>query len=43
MHLILWSTGRLSLQGFSGLGEEGWRLARADNGFWCFMRAKDTK
>ncbi|MCZ6806000.1 MAG: hypothetical protein O7F08_03545 [Deltaproteobacteria bacterium] len=28
---------------FSGLGEEGWRLAKADNGFWCFMRAKDTK
>ena len=28
---------------FSGLGEEGWRLAKADNGFWCFMRVKATK
>jgi hypothetical protein len=28
---------------FSGPGEEGWRLAKADNGFWCFTRAKDTK
>jgi hypothetical protein len=28
---------------FSGLGEEGWRLAKADAGFWCFMRAKGAK
>jgi hypothetical protein len=28
---------------FSGLGEEGWRLAKADSGFWCFMKAKATK
>lgn len=28
---------------FSGLGEDGWRLAKADNGFWCFKRVKDTK
>jgi len=25
---------------FSGLGEDGWRLAKADNGFWCFSRAR---
>ena len=25
---------------FSGLGEEGWRLADVDSGFWCFSRAR---
>lgn len=25
---------------FSGLGDEGWRLAKADNGFWCFSRMR---
>jgi hypothetical protein len=25
---------------FSGLGEGGWRLAKVDNGFWCFSRAR---
>ncbi len=25
---------------FSGLGEEGWRLADVDSGFWCFRRAR---
>lgn len=28
---------------FSGLGEQGWRLAKADSGFWCFMKAKGAK
>ena len=28
---------------FSGLGEDGWRLSKADNGFWCFKRVKATK
>jgi len=28
---------------FSGLGEDGWRLAKADGGFWCFMKAKNVK
>jgi hypothetical protein len=28
---------------FSGLGEDGWRLAKADNGFWCFSRFKAAK
>ena len=28
---------------FSGLGEEGWRLAKADNGFWCFSRFRGAK
>lgn len=28
---------------FSSLGAEGWRLAKADNGFWCFARAKGAK
>ncbi|MGB8330448.1 MAG: hypothetical protein WCE62_10000 [Polyangiales bacterium] len=28
---------------FNGLGAEGWRLAKADNGFWCFMRMHQTK
>jgi hypothetical protein len=23
---------------FTGLGEEGWHLAKADGGFWCFSR-----
>jgi len=23
---------------FTGLGEEGWHLAKADGGFWCFTR-----
>jgi len=23
---------------FNGLGAEGWRLAKADAGFWCFTR-----
>lgn len=25
---------------FNGLGDEGWRLAKADNGFWCFSRVR---
>jgi hypothetical protein len=25
---------------FSGLGEDGWRLAKADGGFWCFSRMR---
>ena len=25
---------------FNGLGAEGWRLAKADNGFWCFTRVR---
>ncbi len=25
---------------FSALGAEGWHLAKADNGFWCFKRPK---
>lgn len=25
---------------FSALGAEGWHLAKADNGFWCFKRMK---
>ena len=28
---------------FNGLGQDGWRLAKADNGFWCFMRVQDAK
>ncbi len=28
---------------FSGLGENGWRLAKADGGFWCFKKVKDTR
>jgi hypothetical protein len=28
---------------FSGLGEDGWRLAKADSGFWCFSRVKGAK
>jgi len=23
---------------FTALGQEGWRLSKADNGFWCFKR-----
>jgi len=25
---------------FSALGEDGWRLAKADAGFWCFSRVR---
>lgn len=25
---------------FNALGGEGWRLAKADNGFWCFSRIR---
>jgi hypothetical protein len=25
---------------FSTLGAEGWRLSKADGGFWCFKRVK---
>lgn len=28
---------------FNGLGEEGWRLAKADSGFWCFSRVRPTQ
>jgi hypothetical protein len=28
---------------FNALGEEGWRLAKADAGFWCFMRIRASE
>ncbi len=28
---------------FNGLGEQGWRLAKADNGFWCFTRIRGSQ
>ena len=28
---------------FSGLGENGWRLAKADAGFWCFARVRSEQ
>ena len=28
---------------FTSLGQDGWRLAKADNGFWCFMRVQRAK
>ncbi|MBT8469322.1 MAG: hypothetical protein HKN10_17145 [Myxococcales bacterium] len=30
-------------QQFSGLGAEGWRLAEADGGVWCFSRMRRTE
>lgn len=27
---------------FNGLGEDGWRLAKADAGFWCFIRIRTS-
>ena len=28
---------------FSGLGEEGWKLAQADGGVWCFSRIRSPQ
>jgi hypothetical protein len=28
---------------FNGLGEDGWRLSKADGGFWCFKRIKNIQ
>lgn len=28
---------------FSALGADGWHLAKADNGFWCFKRPRPAK
>jgi len=28
---------------FSALGEDGWRLAKADAGFWCFSRVRGAQ
>lgn len=28
---------------FNGLGEDGWRLAKADSGFWCFIRIRTSE
>ncbi|MDH4281978.1 MAG: hypothetical protein OEV36_04955 [Myxococcales bacterium] len=28
---------------FNGLAEDGWRLAKADDGFWCFHRIRSSQ
>jgi hypothetical protein len=30
-------------QQFSAMGEDGWSLSRADNGFWCFRRVRGAR
>lgn len=28
---------------FNALGEDGWRLVKADSGFWCFVRPRGAQ